>query len=58
MIIAFRDHSLSDLIGFEYRYKKADEAAEHFISQLQKIENIHQNSTAFVILDGEMLGIL
>jgi len=53
MQIGFRDHKLSDLIGFEYRYKEAEEAANDFMSELQMIQNIHDNATVFVILDGE-----
>lgn len=53
MCMGFRDHYLSDLIGFEYRHKEAQDAADNFISELQKIENQDSSSTAFVILDGE-----
>ncbi|ADN08522.1 glycoside hydrolase family 57 protein [Sulfurimonas autotrophica] len=53
MLIGFRDHTLSDLIGFEYRYKKAEDAAQNFMSQLQSIKSINDNATVFVILDGE-----
>ncbi len=53
MLMGFRDHTLSDLIGFEYRYKEAKEAAQDFIFQLQQIQNINDNATVFVILDGE-----
>ena len=53
MLIGFRDHSLSDKIGFEYRYKETNEAAADFLSELQKIENSNSNATVFVILDGE-----
>ncbi len=53
MLIGFRDHKLSDLIGFEYRYKEAREAAENFMSELESIQNMNGNATVFVILDGE-----
>ncbi|UCN00807.1 glycoside hydrolase [Sulfurimonas sp. SWIR-19] len=53
MLIGFRDHKLSDLIGFEYRYKEAGEAAENFMSALESVQNINDNATVFVILDGE-----
>ena len=53
MLIGFRDHSLSDKIGFEYRYKEANEAAEDFLLELQKIEKSNSDATVFVILDGE-----
>ena len=52
-MILFRDHYLSDLIGFEYRYKDPTEAADHFMGELQKIEKEDEESHAFVILDGE-----
>lgn len=51
--ICFRDHYLSDLIGFEYRHKDAKEAASNFIHQLEIINNSHENPLVSVILDGE-----
>jgi len=51
--IGFRDHSLSDNIGFTYRYWEADKAAEHFVSSIAQINKANENSTVFVILDGE-----
>jgi len=53
MKVAFRDHNLSDLIGFTYRHEDANSASANFMSELQKIENLDSNSTVFVILDGE-----
>jgi len=53
MLMGFRDHKLSDLIGFEYRYKDAKDSAENFMSELQSIQNMNNNATVFVILDGE-----
>jgi len=53
MCMGFRDHYLSDLIGFSYRHQDANSAANNFISELQKIENRNSNSTVFIILDGE-----
>ncbi len=53
MTLCFRDQLLSDLIGFEYRYKEAKDGVDDFISRLQKIQNNNANATAFVILDGE-----
>ena len=53
MHIGFRDHRLSDLIGFEYRYKNENEAVNNFMQELLKIEQINQEATVFVILDGE-----
>ena len=51
--IGFRDHYLSDLIGFTYRHKESYEAANHFMGELRKIHDRDANATAFVILDGE-----
>ena len=45
--IFFRDHTLSDLIGFTYRFYDPDRAVEDFVSRLPK------DGTTFVILDGE-----
>ena len=53
MVMGFRDHELSDMIGFEYRYKEAQDAVSDFVSRLKKIENINDNATVFVVLDGE-----
>jgi len=53
MKMVFRDHYLSDLIGFKYRYEEPQNAANHFISELQKIENRDANALVSVILDGE-----
>ena len=51
--IGFRDHGLSDLIGFNYRFKSGHEASEHFIHSLEPIAKELENPTVFVILDGE-----
>lgn len=51
--IFFRDHPLSDLIGFTYRFRKAEEAAEDFVSRLRRINDLEESPTVFVILDGE-----
>jgi alpha-amylase/alpha-mannosidase (GH57 family) len=56
--ILFRDHSLSDLIGFVYSNWDAESAANDFIQRLHRIrENISRedlpNSVVTVILDGE-----
>jgi len=53
MKMVFRDHYLSDLIGFKYRYEEPQNAANHFISELQKVENSNANALVSVILDGE-----
>jgi len=53
MLLGFRDHRLSDLIGFEYRYKEANEAVQNFMSELESIQNRDNDATVFVILDGE-----
>ncbi len=50
--LLFRDHFLSDLIGFTYQRVSASEAADHFLAQ---IRNNAQGRDALVpiILDGE-----
>ncbi|MCK9490962.1 MAG: glycoside hydrolase family 57 protein [Sulfurimonas sp.] len=53
MCMGFRDHYLSDLIGFSYRHQEAISATNNFINELQKIENKNNNNTVFIILDGE-----
>ncbi len=58
----FRDHSLSDAIGFEYSNWNADDAANNFISRILNIKNnlIHElppecldYAVIPIILDGE-----
>jgi alpha-amylase/alpha-mannosidase (GH57 family) len=56
----FRDHHLSDLIGFEYSRWDAEDAANNFISKIKlihsKLSSIASPSSEFVvpvILDGE-----
>ena len=51
--IGFRDHSLSDLIGFNYRFKSAGDAVDHFMDVLEPIAGEVDDATVFVILDGE-----
>lgn len=53
LVIGFRDHGLSDLIGFDYRYKDHNDAVEHFIEAIKPIAESKDDTTAFVILDGE-----
>ena len=53
MCIGFRDHYLSDLIGFSYRHQDSESAANSFVGELQKIEHNNNKGTVFVILDGE-----
>ncbi|MCK4441659.1 MAG: glycoside hydrolase, partial [Sulfurovaceae bacterium] len=48
VMIFFRDHGLSDLIGFKYRFMDEDEAVEDFVSKL--LEDAEVTS---VIVDGE-----
>jgi alpha-amylase/alpha-mannosidase (GH57 family) len=50
--ICFRDHALSDLLGFDYRFKAVEEAVGHFSSQLSSLFEKDAKSV-FVILDGE-----
>ena len=53
--IYFRDHGLSDLFGFDYRFKEAHLAVEHFMHSLKEIASKKGNTkkSLFVILDGE-----
>lgn len=54
--ILFRDHYLSDLIGFHYQRSDPRQAADHFIQCLQGIGgSVHTSEPALVpvILDGE-----
>jgi len=51
--IGFRDHGISDLIGFTYRFKKPSEAAEHFVRAIESLAENPEAKTLFVILDGE-----
>ena len=51
--IAFRDHALSDLIGFEYRHRKGEEASRHFMGELERIAHNEVNPSVFIIVDGE-----
>lgn len=51
--IGFRDHGLSDLIGFTYRFKGARDAAEHFMRTIKPIADTPGAQTLFIILDGE-----
>ncbi|QOY51802.1 glycoside hydrolase family 57 protein [Candidatus Sulfurimonas baltica] len=53
LCIGFRDHGLSDHIGFTYRYWEANKAADHFISSLSSINKNSPDGTVFIILDGE-----
>jgi alpha-amylase/alpha-mannosidase (GH57 family) len=56
---AFRDHTLSDLIGFSYASWDAEAAAEDFTRRLTEAGRRYssrtggQEATVFVILDGE-----
>lgn len=54
--IVFRDHVLSDLIGFVYATWNAEKAAEDFINRLVKIHSSLKNPEGYlvsIILDGE-----
>lgn len=51
--IAFRDHGLSDLIGFEYRHMEGKKASSHFMDELHRIASNEENPNVFVIVDGE-----
>jgi alpha-amylase/alpha-mannosidase (GH57 family) len=53
----FRDDGLSDFIGFEYSHWNADDAAKHFVENLQNIARFigedADEHVVSVILDGE-----
>ncbi len=51
--VGFRDHGISDLIGFTYRFKAGEEAAGHFMRVIEPLGDKHEDATLFVILDGE-----
>jgi len=53
--VVFRDHYLSDLIGFHYYHRPAAEAASDFVARLDAIGKAAGRRDAFVavILDGE-----
>ena len=56
--ILFRDHKLSDLIGFVYYKMNPDAAADDFIERLKKIQDGFENNGSEehivpIILDGE-----
>ncbi|MEO8725859.1 MAG: glycoside hydrolase family 57 protein [Acidobacteriaceae bacterium] len=57
MSLVFRDHSLSDLIGFVYSGMDAGIAAEHFIAQVkasaEAVLASGRDAVVSVILDGE-----
>jgi hypothetical protein len=48
----FRDHYLSDLIGFSYQRSPAAEAAEHFLGQIRRNAG-GRDALVPIILDGE-----
>ncbi len=49
----FRDHRISDLFGFDYRFKPTGEAVDSFIQELTTLSGSGKDQTLFVILDGE-----
>jgi alpha-amylase/alpha-mannosidase (GH57 family) len=53
--IIFRDHALSDMIGFHYQHSDPVAAAEDFVNHLRAIGGAIENGRALVsvILDGE-----
>ena len=50
IFIGFRDHFLSDLIGFSYRYQDSYKAANDFVGRM---ETKKEGDSVFVIVDGE-----
>jgi alpha-amylase/alpha-mannosidase (GH57 family) len=56
LAIVFRDHALSDMIGFHYQRSDAVAAAEDFVHHLQNIRkavNHNEPCLVSIILDGE-----
>ena len=52
--VVFRDHTLSDLIGFTYSSMKTEDAVKDFMSRVRYIrDNLDEDGTLFIILDGE-----
>jgi alpha-amylase/alpha-mannosidase (GH57 family) len=54
--VVFRDHALSDLIGFHYQRSEGERAAEDFVAKLKAIAasfTAHETVLVTVILDGE-----
>jgi galactose-1-phosphate uridylyltransferase (family 1) len=51
--MVFRDHRLSDLIGFSYRQADGAGAAGDFVGRLRAIGSRHEDALVTVILDGE-----
>lgn len=49
----FRDHTLSDLIGFVYQRWNEQEAVDDFMNRLQAIEQAMPDAVVPIILDGE-----
>ena len=53
LLIAFRDHGMSDLLGFEYKFRDTAQSVEHFISAIEPMATEDSDDTVFIILDGE-----
>lgn len=56
LAVLFRDHALSDLIGFHYQRSDGEEAAQDFLQKLQGIAHVVSDGRPAlvpVILDGE-----
>ena len=53
VFIAFRDHALSDSIGFHYRYMPEKDAVQDFMGRLNEIGEEDPEANVFVIVDGE-----
>jgi len=53
IFIFFRDHHLSDMIGFSYQHMEEKEAAVNFIEHIHKSSDKTKNQLITIILDGE-----
>jgi alpha-amylase/alpha-mannosidase (GH57 family) len=51
--VFFRDHTLSDLIGFVYQRWNAEDAVRDFMSRLRNVHERCPDAAVSVILDGE-----
>jgi hypothetical protein len=53
LAMLFRDHRLSDLVGFDYQGMAGEVAARDFVSRIREIGRHHPGCLVTVILDGE-----
>jgi len=51
--LLFRDHRLSDLVGFDYQGMDGGDAARDFVARIRDIGRRHPGGLVTVVLDGE-----